>query len=198
MLRFRLKGVGFGISYLALAFLTLSVFIGKNDYGLLVCLACALFHELSHIFLILRYCGKPDSVIINLTDVKINCDMNRLKTSQEVLINLAGPFANILLFCVLYLMNIIINLDALYIIAMSSLVIGVFNLLPLRTLDGGELLYILLSRFLSSRSVDIIFNIISIVILIPLAILGFTVLFASKYNYSLLLVTIYIILTLIL
>jgi len=80
---------------------------------------------------------------------------------------------------------------------MSNLCVAVFNLLPIKYLDGGQLLILLLRSKLDYRRLDLIINIITFVFLVPVAVVGFVFLFNSRYNYSLLFAVLYLICTLV-
>ena len=76
---------------------------------------------------------------------------------------------------------------------MANLCTGLFNMLPVMSLDGGQLMYVILCGKFSGKSAERIINITALIILFPLTVLGFTVLLNSKYNFSLLFVCIYLI-----
>ena len=63
--------------------------------------------------------------------------------------------------------------------------------------DGGQLLYILLSLQIYRSYGGKAVNIITFIALFPIAVLGFIILFNSDYNFSLLFVCGYIILSLV-
>ena len=71
--------------------------------------------------------------------------------------------------------------------------IGMLNLFPIEMLDGGIILSLILNdkigNFEKSKKIS---NIISVVFLIPIAIVGFLVLLSSKYNFSLILLSCYL------
>ena len=60
-------------------------------------------------------------------------------------------------------------------------------------LDGGQALLIILCRFLSPRTASIVLDVISFIILIPAACIGFFVLLNSQYNFTLLITALYLI-----
>ena len=73
---------------------------------------------------------------------------------------------------------------------------GVFNALPVSNLDGGQALYLLLTLKFSDTTANKVIDILTIILIFPTAILGFILLFNSKYNFSLLLISIYLIIAL--
>ncbi|MBR1731857.1 MAG: hypothetical protein IJ725_05440, partial [Ruminococcus sp.] len=122
-------------------------------------------------------------------DIKI-CDnsRHRLDYKGDLFITAAGPAVNILLFLIFYYINSQL--------ALVNLFIGAFNLLPAASLDGGQLLYLFLTRRLTGRISAFIIYIITIIVSIPLFIIGILVLFQSRYNFSLLLISLFLILSL--
>ena len=70
--------------------------------------------------------------------------------------------------------------------ASLNLVMGAVNLLPVDSLDGGGLLRLLLRRFLSDRACDNVMTAVSLVTLTVMAFAGFTVLLRTRYNFTLL------------
>lgn len=127
---------------------------------------------------------KPYKVTVTLFDVAIErrTDVTYL---QDVLITISGPLYNFifaLLFTFVYKP-----------LAVSNLLIGLFNLLPVATFDGGQLIKLMLTRRLCDKTTDIILNILSFIFFVPMFCLGLLFLFKSKYNYSLLLISLYLI-----
>ncbi|MCH5298083.1 MAG: site-2 protease family protein [Ruminococcus sp.] len=80
---------------------------------------------------------------------------------------------------------------------MVNLFLGIFNMLPVLSLDGGQILHLLLSRKIEDIKAQKAVNILTFIFIFPLAVLGFILLFKTKYNFSLLAVCLYLILSLI-
>ncbi len=128
-------------------------------------------------------------VSISLFDIKIFKNSRyKLNLKNDLIVTAAGPFINLLLFFVFYYINIRF--------AWINLFIGVFNLLPAMSLDGGQLLYLILLNKLSSKVSALIIDIITIIISIPLFFFGIIILLNSKYNFSLLFISVYLVLSL--
>ena len=70
--------------------------------------------------------------------------------------------------------------------------LAAFHLLPIAPLDGGQALFALLSRRLPTERAGTVVWAFSLLILLPLAVLGFWVLLQSRYNFSLLAVSVYL------
>ena len=155
---------------------------GFLSYGLLA----AVIHELSHILMMI-FCGRiPKKVSLTVFGAEISAPSEKVSYQKDCLINLSGPAMNLLLGGLLFL------LGNQTIFAQMNLALGLFNLLPVIPLDGGQALFSLLCLYFPENTVESILKIISFCILVPLCILGFIILFHSKWNFSLLLCSIYL------
>jgi stage IV sporulation protein FB len=113
-----------------------------------------------------------------------------------LLIIFFGPAANFICFLLLYLLYLL-GIETLLPLAAANLSVGLFNLLPVMSLDGGQLLYLHLCRkHTPERSAQLVYR-TTFLILLPTSALGFLVLFHSHYNFSLLFVCAYLIFALI-
>lgn len=182
---FKLFGVLFEISYIFACALVL--FIAYDKTGIIIPLFVSiLIHEFAHyIFLKLFKC-KVKKVKLLVGTLGIEYSEN-LKDSEKLISLAAGPFA-----------NIIVSLIALNfkneLYFSVNLILAFFNLLPIKGLDGGDILEIFLKRFLPKKTIEIIELIIAILFFI---ILLFAFLKYGKNlfsNYSLVLFLIYLIL----
>lgn len=121
--------------------------------------------------------------MLGLFDININADAPK-SAGEDFLITSAGVMTNFLFAAVCYPISRMMSL--------SHLVIGGFNLLPLESLDGGRLLTILLSRHMSELAAVRVVKILTFVFLTPILCGGIFVLLRTKYNYSLLAVSLYL------
>jgi len=114
---------------------------------LLMVLGAAFIHEVGH-YLVLRLLGaKILSFRMGVLGMVLETDRQRLSYPGELVSVLAGPAANLLCAWMLALAGR--SLDAAI---GAHLVLGGFNLLPIRPLDGGQALY-LVSAWLLGPSV---------------------------------------------
>ena len=174
-MKFRLLNIDFTVSYslvcLGAICVILNIFL-----GFLCCVMAVIIHECGHLF-----------------EIKITNSSRQLNTTrQNIFIIFFGPLVNFICFILFYLLYLC-NSEFLLPIAMANLCTGLFNMLPVMSLDGGQLMYVILCRKFSEKSAERIINITAVIILFPLTVLGFMVLLNSKYNFSLLFVCAYLI-----
>jgi len=154
-------------------------------------------HECGHIICMYLFSVPPAKVKFNPFGIDIVENTgNKRSYRTDALIALAGPGANAFIFAVFLLLYLLIPNSYLYTFCVANGALAVFNLLPIEPLDGGQTLYCLLCSKHSSAASAKIVEIISFLILLPLAVLGFYILLQSRYNFSLLLVSGYLMLLL--
>lgn len=151
------------------------------------CLVASLMHETGHFVALLALDCKPRRVTLGLFGLRVEQDpARRLSYRQNALVSLAGPAVNLVSFCILS------GFHQNGAAALVHLTLGVFNLLPIEPLDGGQALYCLLAcRMEEGRARRWILR-ISVAVLLPLATAGFFVLVMSGYNVTLLAVSLYL------
>ena len=180
---FRLGKTTVFIGYEAVAAMT-AVLLLDRENRVIFCFLAALLHESGHVLVMFLYGVKIRGVKLRLFDVLIEAD-EAPTLRADVLITLGGPAANFLCAAILCPFSLKIGLP--------HAALGVFNLLPVMSLDGGHLLGVLLSKRLSPRVCDIILRVSTFIILLPLMTAGIYILFRSGYNYTLLLISLYLI-----
>lgn len=185
-MRVKFKGVSIAVSYPFTALLTLSLVFDKTGIAF-CCFLSALLHELGHIGSIMYLGGKGLDISLSLFDFKIkDRDYSTRTNIQSLIISACGPITNFILFTLLFPISATSNF------AVANLVIGIFNSIPIESLDGGNILKIILMYFLSPTFCDKIIFIISIIFILLLFTIGFYILILTGYNFTLLLIALYL------
>ncbi len=181
-MRFKLFDIEIELQFFAVLALTTALLLDKSS-KVALCLLCAFIHECGHLVMMLCLRKKPKSIKLRVFDIAIkeNCDKTFL---SDLFITLAGPLFNLIFACILYFFNTPL--------CVCNMTLCVFNMLPIDTFDGGHALYIILRKKFRDRTVCVILKTFTLIILIPLFVLGIIVLFYSKYNYSLLAIALYL------
>lgn len=170
------------IGYEAAAAMT-AVLLLDRENRIICCILAALLHELGHIMMMVFCRVRVRSLKIRLFDILIEADDARC-LRDDVLITSGGVMMNFLCAAIFYPFSLKLSLP--------HLALGIFNLLPVMSLDGGRLLGIFLSRYFSQRAVRNTLRVTTFVFILPLMTAGLYTLFNSGYNYSLLIVSLYL------
>lgn len=181
----RFLGVEISFQFYYFALLTIVLIFDKSG-GIFCCFLSSFFHEIGHLLAILVLKQKVDRIEFSLFDIKIKSNYY-VSFSKELIITLSGVAFNLIL-CLFFIRTI-------KLFALANLFIGIFNLLPVSTLDGGQAINIILNKFISEEKSVIILNILTVIFAIPIFTLGIIVLFNTGYNFSFLLLGVYLFLT---
>ena len=135
-----------------------------------VALFCCFVHEAAHILCLLACGEKPALVELSFYGIKLERLPVRSKR-YDILIYAAGPAANLVLYAVFAASSA--GNQSVADAAIVSLVIGAFNMLPCRPLDGGNILFECLCRFMAEEKAEKICSGAMWTVIVPLAVAGF-------------------------
>lgn len=182
-MKLRIARIDLFIGYEAIAAMT-AVLLLDRENRVIFCFLAAVLHELGHVLMMLLCGVRVRAIRLRLFDVLIKAD-DAPSFKADVLITLGGVAANFLFALLLYPIGMKV--------ALPHLALGVFNLLPVMSLDGGHLLEIMMDKRFSPRTIAVTLRVTTLVFLLPLMTAGLYVLLNSGYNYSLLIIAIYLI-----
>lgn len=190
-MRFRFFGTEIYISFLF--FVIIALMIATDRTGLaLPTLFSVLLHESGHLIAMWICDCEPKSVKLVPASVSISRGISRKKYG-DMFISLAGPIANLVMFISLYFNYKYTKTQFSFDCAVINLALFVFNMLPVLGLDGGMILKLLLEkRFDDTYKADRIVRIITFIIGISLVVLGITIIAKRKFNITVLIVGLYI------
>lgn len=170
-----------------------AVLLIDTSMNVFLCFLAALMHEAGHLLALRHFHTPPDCIRLSLFDIAIIDRRQSLHSaSQSAVIAAAGVAVNFMTAFLTWLLFLFTGWIPLLTFIAAHLTLGIFNALPVHSLDGGQVLMMLLSRHLSPVSADRILTVVSVIVLIPLACLGFLILFSTRYNFTLLLVSLYL------
>lgn len=184
MFKFKILGITVQVKFLFIAIVTL--FLLTDTTGLaIICLLSCILHELGHIFAFYIAKIKPNLLVFDITGIKLEQPKQQLNFLTELFILSSGSITNYIFALLGYLISPTSNMN----FVLMNIIIGTLNLLPLRTFDGGKILFIILSCFFSDK-LAYIFSItidkITIVLLISLCVLS---ILAYELNFSYIIIT---------
>ncbi len=159
----------------------------------IVTVASSLLHETGHLAVMTAVGNRPECVRLELCGMNIK-RMQSVGVSMrnEIFIALGGPFANALLFAVFTLVYCFNNNSIFLNGACINLVLMVFNLLPVKRLDGGMLLYFLLSEKRDGDFAAKVLKKSSACFIILIYLWGIYVFAAGGYNITVLIIAIFL------
>lgn len=191
-MRFFIKGVGIRIDFLFAASVTLLMCFNTGDEircGILF----SILHELGHLLAIIACGERPETVrfgIFGMTIIRKNDITQDYK--KEFITAISGPLMNFFLSLMLFGLYAPCREEILLKSALISLVIGLFNIIPVFSLDGGRALESLLLQRLPRDRCESVMKAVSVVFLVPMTALGFYILINSGYNFTFLAISIYL------
>ena len=162
-----------------------------------VCFISVVLHELGHLCMLYRYHSAPDAIRLTLFDISISDRKKHLRSNRaELAVTLGGVAVNYVLALIFGVAQHFSPQPLYNQMLSANLTLGLFNSLPIYSLDGGQAFYLLLNRrFTPDRSLRIV-EVFSMLLLIPCSVLGFLVLLRSPGSFTLLLTSLYLIVVL--
>lgn len=187
---FRFLKIDFYISVPFAVMLAFLLILDSTGYMSASILAVAL-HEAGHLVAMkLTHC-EPRSVRCCIGGMTIVS--NRFTVAKDsIIIALSGPMVNLILAAVLWLIGSYVNNLLILAFAVVQLLVGTVNLLPVKGLDGGTVLSILLQKQ-TKFNPNLVVTIVSIVTASAVFVLGLAIAVKNVSNPSLLLLGIYLI-----
>ncbi|MBQ8133698.1 MAG: hypothetical protein IJ192_04755 [Clostridia bacterium] len=191
-MRFRFGSLTLEMSFPLVAVMTAAV-LYDSTLSVAVCFAAVILHEGGHLLVLWKLHSMPKHIKLTLFDIAI-IDKNKSVrgTKRELAVVLAGIVSNLLFGALSALLLHFTGIAFFEGLLNANLTLAVFNSLPVDSLDGGQALFLLLCEKMNMYRAMTILDIISVIVLIPTACLGFLVLLRSGYNFTLLLTAFYL------
>ena len=151
MLHLRKPSAALTVSPSALVLLAAFLLLSRGLTLPAALLSAALCHELAHVLTLHALHTPPRRLTLSATGADLYVpDLHRLSYGGELLAVAAGPVCNLLLWVLLSLLSV----DALAVFAGANLLLGALNLLPVRPMDGGRILWLLTALFTEPYTAD--------------------------------------------
>lgn len=177
-MNFTLHGCKISVSFYFFAVAAIISFFDRSGMmpaGIL----SALLHESGHLIAMMIVPNqRPEEVSITPFGMKIKSNAMSELMRGRIIVLAAGSAVNLAIAA--------LCLKSMPQIAAMNFVLGATNLLPVDTLDGGGIAKILLHSILGDKSAEMVCTIISLIVLSLMAFAGVYILFRTKYNFTLL------------
>lgn len=158
-------------------------------------LICGIWHEMGHLLAMKILKNKAQAIRVTPFGIKIlKCENQFFSYQKDIFIYLAGPLFNLLASVIFYLVfyyQLWWSQIMAYLVGIN-LVLFLFNLIPVFTLDGGRILLSVFLLVTSYHRAYKIMNIVSWCCIVLLLITGAFVLLLTQYNITLLLAGVYL------
>ena len=149
-------------------------------------LIAAGIHELGHVAAIYLMGGRVRLLHLGLVGFCMDYEGRRIGYWGEIVIALAGPFANFALAYGASVWGVQTSSETLFFLAGVNVGAALFNLLPVYQLDGGRAIYCLLALALDSEQAWRGICVLSCAAILLLLALGVWLLLWSGWNFTLL------------
>lgn len=142
MIEFKLKSITYKLDFSFFLLWCMMYLLGKDKLILPMFLAC-LVHEMGHIITMMLSGRKIKSIEFGGTGIKIVPIYDKiLSLKWDILIMISGCLCNFILTSIILLFKIY----PLYDVAYISLSLGIFNALPIKSLDGWDVLQLIVNN----------------------------------------------------
>lgn len=187
-MRFKVKNTEVYLSFTFFAVFLILLCVGQLKICL-YSLISSLIHEAIHIIFILVFSGDISNITLSGFGANIRrANEDLLTPLKEAIISFSAPVFNLILSFVSFL---IYKKSTPF--GAVNIVIGLFNLLPYYTFDGGRGLSFLLKSHLNEKSITILLDILSVCVTILFSFTSVYVFFHHNRNVTLLFLSVYMI-----
>ncbi len=155
-----------------------------------VALFCCVIHEVGHIICLVILGEKPESVELSFYGIKLERSRrSSLTAAEEMAVYAAGPVMNFVFSA--FMLPLASVHTGMKTAAAISFCVGIFNLLPCRPLDGGNILSSFLAFITDEEKAEKICFFVSCFVIIPVAVTGVAMIFING-NFTLAAVAAYL------
>lgn len=179
--------------YISFIFVALICFMLATDRtGFLIpCMLAVILHELGHLFTMWLLECAPKEIKLIPTSIEIVRSFSK-KPYGETVIALMGPIVNLFLSLVFYVNYLIFKNEALIVFSLLNLIIGLFNLLPVKGLDGGTVLFNIIAKKQSLDKATKALTLITLICGFIILTLALFLLLNGTFNPSIFIISIYV------
>ncbi|GEM_PF-205790 len=127
------------VSKLSVPYIVLLIIIGFKG-KIIIAFMLVVMHECVH-FIVAKKLGFKgfDIEILPIGAVLRLQDLDDADPKEDLIISISGPLFNLIFALIAFLLNLKFNNYYLYLLYMSNLSLGIFNLVPAFPLDGGRI-----------------------------------------------------------
>ncbi len=193
---FNLLGIKIEITFLFVAFISFVISLNAPS-NVIMTIISSMLHEIGHLAIMLILKNKPEKIRFELTGINIIRNQDKkISSKKEVLIALGGPLMNLFIVTICCIILSTYDNDSILIFSGINLILMIFNLLPIKKLDGGLALYHSLSKKFDLNFTYLILKVTSIIFILIIFVWGIYIFIVSRYNISLIIIAIFLVISL--
>lgn len=192
MIRFKAGRLAVEINFMFVAIVSIFLLLDKTGISVIALLACFI-HEMAHMVAFIAVGYTPQKLSFEMSGIRLTKPAQELSRGKELLVLIAGSGVNLLIF--LLLIKTIDKISFFSIFGVTHLVLGIFNLLPLKSFDGGKILFLSLSYFMSESTAYKICAAADFISIFLMLLCSIFMVITSKKSFSLLAITVYLLIT---
>lgn len=192
-MRFRFLGTEIYISFLFAAMIALMLATDRTGMALPTLFAIFM-HESGHLFCMWVTDSAPNAIRLIPASVQIRSSIG-VSYKKDIAVALCGPTVNFVLFLVLYFNYAAFGNKMVLYYSLLNLIIGAFNMLPVKGLDGGTILYSMLAKRLDLNRACLIMRMVTFIIALAVLALAIIMSVKGKLNISVYIIAIYLFIT---
>ena len=154
----------------------------------------SLLHEAGPLTAIITLKERPTELSFGLfgMTIKRQHDLSQ-NYKNEIITALAGPVTNYILAVLFIALRQAVGSEIMLKAALINIILGTFNIMPVFSLDGGRALEAFLKLSFDSDKSEKILKAVSFFTLVIMMSAGIYILISSRYNFTLLAVSVYLI-----
>jgi len=164
-----------------------------DNSGLLLPLFISMaVHELGHFLAVKLFGGEFKQLKFEFIGLNMECDLRNVSYLGEIIIAISGPLFSFILAFAAAFYGKVNGLEEAYYFAGVSFILGFFNSMPVRQLDGGRALYMLATWLFGINIAEIVACAVSCVTIFLLLVTGIVLFIVSGWNFTLLVFAIWL------
>lgn len=189
-MKFKLFGTEIYISFLFAAVTALMLACDRTGLAMPM-LFSVMLHEAGHLFAMWATDCAPKRIKLIPASVQITRSITS-GLKNDIFIALCGPAVNFLLFLSFFFNYLAFKNENVLYYALLNLIIGLFNSLPVSGLDGGTVLFSLLTRKADYNRAALILKLISLAVALALTALAVILTVKGHTNPSMYIIALYL------
>ncbi len=180
------------IGYDFLIFCSIFYFISEKQLFFASIIAVVI-HELGHIIAVYLTGNSVEKITFSIFGGKIDILYRKISYISEIIIAICGSLVNIMIAFAIGIFNVFYNVNEFcFMLSGVCIVLGIFNLIPIYPLDGANFLYSFICLISNEFYASLIVRNISCILTFITIIGGIFTLITTKYNFSLLIIGIFL------